>query len=294
MNLIQLEYFSAVAQTGSFSAAAKKLFVSQPALSKQIRLLEEELGARLFIRLPRGVCPTREGIRLQLRATEIMRSIRNIPAEIHDLKHSVSGELNIVCGQYLSRKIMPDLLKRLLQRYPGIRPRIRETPTHQHVQALLNGTADIGIGSFTSQETSLICHPIFRSELVLIRSARSRHAGSRKLTKKQIASQNLICHPQGSVMHSIVRRILHPYTPNIFMDSQSSSTIIELVRENFGMAFVPDYLIAPEQRSGIVIGGFDTHEQLTVTYHYAPERPLTPQARAFAEVIREKFHLEEE
>ena len=294
MNSIQLEYFLCIAQTGSFTKASHKLFLTQPALSKQIRLLEEELGTLLFIRRPHGVRLTPAGRKLQEEAMEIIRKIRSIPAVINDLQHTVSGELNIVCTNYLSRQIMPGLLKRLLEKYPGICPRIRETTARQQPEMLMNGSADIGLGNIYQLGAHLSCHPIFKSEMVLIRSERSPLAKKKRLTREDIAGEKLISYLQGSLMYEMISRILDPLPMNVFMESQSSATIIELVKENFGVAFVPDYLIEPEKRIGIVVGGFKSNVELTITYHYDPQRELTPQAKAFIEVIREKFNLPEE
>ena len=189
---------------------------------------------------------------------------------------------------------MPGLLKRLLEKYPGICPRIRETPAREHPDMLLNGTADIGLGNIFQLGRQLACFPIFKSELVLIRSVHSVLAKKKRLSRQDIAGQKMICYPRSSLMYDMITRIMHPYPLNVFMESQSSATIIELVKENFGLGFVPDYLIEPERRSGIVIGGFHSGMEMTITYHYNPERPLTPQAKAFIEVIREKFNLPEE
>ena len=98
MNSKQLEYFLAVAQSGSFTAAARRLYISQPALSKQLRLLEEELGAPLLVRRPHGVILTSEGRKLAEQAMEVLRIIRDIPAAITDIHHHVSGDLNIACS----------------------------------------------------------------------------------------------------------------------------------------------------------------------------------------------------
>ena len=294
MNSIQLEYFLSIAQRGSFTVAARNLHLTQPALSKQIRLLEDELGTLLLIRHPHGVRLTPEGRKLFVEAKEIIRRIRNIPAQINELHHTVSGELNIVCTSFLSRTIVPDLLKRLLEKYPGICPRIRETSARQHPEMLKNGIVDIGIGNLYNLGKQLACYPIFKSELVLIRSVHSTLAEKKKLTKKSIAAEKLISYPQNSIICDMVSELLRPYPMNVFMESQSSATIIELVRENFGIAFVPDHLIEPEKRSGIIIGGFHSGMEMTITYHYDPERSLTPQAKAFIEVIREKFNLKEE
>ena len=292
MNSIQLEYFLRIAQTGSFTKAARSLHLTQPALSKQIQLLEEELGSLLFIRHSHGVHLTPEGRKLQTEALEIIRRIRNIPSEINNFRNTISGDLNIVCTPVLSRTIIPELLKRLLEKYPGICPRIRETPAREQPELLMNGSADIGLGNIFHLGTQLACHPIFKSDLVLIRSMRSPLAKKRKLSLEDIAGEKLICYPRTSLMYDMVSRILQPHPLNVFMESQSSTTIIELVRENFGIAFVPDYLIEPEKRPGIIVGGFQSGMEITVSYHYDPERSLTPQAKAFIEIIRERFNLE--
>lgn len=290
MNSTQLEYFLAVAQSGGFTAAARKLYISQPALSKQLRLLEEELGVPLLVRRSRGVLLTPEGRKLLDRAMEVSRIIRDIPAAIRDFQNDVSGDLNIACSPYLSHHFIPDLLKRLLSRYPGIRPRIREAATDKQEAMLRDGTVDICIGAF-AQSRGREYHPIFHSDIVLIRSARSDLAGRKHVSKNEIAERRLVCHPRGSDMYDAVLRILAPHKPNIFMDSLSSTTIIELVRQDFGLALVPEYLIEPERRDGIIVGGFDTGERLTFCYHYDHSRPLAPQTRAFIDVIREKFAL---
>ena len=88
LNSIQLEYFTAVARAGGFSAAARKLCLTQPALSRQIRLLEEELGVPLFLRQAHGIHLTKEGARLLSRAEEITRKIRNLPSELREVRRS--------------------------------------------------------------------------------------------------------------------------------------------------------------------------------------------------------------
>ncbi|MBO7327780.1 MAG: LysR family transcriptional regulator, partial [Lentisphaeria bacterium] len=173
MNSIQLEYFLNVAKAGSFTLAAKKLFISQPALSKQIKLLEEELGCILMLRSADGIHLTPEGKKLLQRAEDITGKIKSIPQEMNQLHHTVAGELNIVCGTLLTRKIMPGLLKRLLQKYPEICPRIRENPVREHADLLRNSSADIGIGNIYNCDKHLAIHPLFSSDLVLIRSVNS-------------------------------------------------------------------------------------------------------------------------
>ena len=291
MNSIQLEYFLAVARTGSFTAAARQLYLSQPALSKQIHLLEEELCAVLLIRRPHGAVLTAEGRKLMERAEEISALMKAIPLEINELHHTVSGELRIACGTFLSRRIMPGLLKRLLERYPKISPRIREIGSREQPEHLLDGESDIGLGMLRTPHPHLSSRPIFRSDLVLIRSRRSDLADKKRVTKKEIAERRLVSYPPGSAMYEAVCRALEPYQPNVFMESASSTTIIELVKEDFGHALVPDYLIEPETRAEIIVGGFASGETVAIGYQYCPERQLSPQAKAFIAVIHETYGL---
>ena len=291
MNSKQLEYFLAVAQSGGFTAAAQNLHISQPALSKQLHLLEDELDAPLLIRRLHGVALTPEGRKLAEKALEVSRIIRDIPAAVKDIQHDVSGDLNIACSPNLAGYFMPDLLRRLLSRYPGIRPRIREADTSMHEAMFRDGTADIGIG-VALPSRSRDFHLIFNSDIVLIRSVRSDLARKKRVSKKEIAGRRLIFYSQDTLMYDVVCRILSPYRPNIFMDSRHSITIIRLVRENFGLALVPDYLIDHEQRSGLIVGGFESGERISFGYYCAPGRSPKPQTLAFIDVIREKFALD--
>ena len=291
MNSKQLEYFLAVAQCGGFSAAAQNLHISQPALSKQLHLLEEELGAPLLIRRPHGVVLTPEGRKLMSQAAEVSRIIRGIPSEIKDIQHDVSGDLNIACSPNLAGYFMPDLLRRLLSRYPGIRPRIREADTGMHDAMFHDGTADIGIGvALRSWDRDF--HLIFSSDIVLIRSVHSDLARKKRVSKKEIAERRLICYSPDTLMYDVVCRILAPYRPNVFMDSRHSPTIIDLVRENFGLALVPDYLIDQDRRRGLVVGGFDSGERISFGYCCASGCSPKPKTLAFIDVIREKFALD--
>ena len=291
MNSKQLEYFLAVAQSGGFTAAAQNLHISQPALSKQLHLLEDELDAPLLIRRLHGVALTPEGRKLAEKALEVSRIIRDIPAAVKDIQHDVSGDLNIACSPNLAGYFMPDLLRRLLSRYPGIRPRIREADTNMHEAMFRDGTADIGIG-VALPSRSRDFHLIFNSDIVLIRSVRSDLARKKRVSKKEIAERRLICYSPDTVMYDVVCRILAPDRPNVFMDSRHSPTIIDLVRENFGLALVPDYLIDQDRRSGLVVGGFDSGERISFGYCCASGCSPKPKTLAFIDVIREKFALD--
>lgn len=292
MTSTQLEYFVQVAKAGSFTVAAKHCYISQPALSKQIQSLEEELNTKLFVRNSNGVLLTDDGRKLFSEAEEIIQRIKAIPGKLTKLHDTVSGELNILCGQLLAHNILPPLLKRLLERYPGISPRIHATASvGTHADTITAGYADIGLGNAWRPDPRLVYHTMFYSRLELIRSRQSPLAEKKRVTKEEIAKDKLICYPPESNIHAVIRNLLDPLPMNVFMTVYSSATIIDLVRENFGIGFVPDYLISPAQQAGLVIGGYEVAEKLPIAYYYNPARPMLPQARAFISIIREYYNL---
>lgn len=292
MTSTQLEYFVQVAKAGSFTVAAKHCFVSQPALSRQIHLLEEELGTRLFVRNSNGVILTADGRKLFNEAEEIIQRIKAIPGKLTHLHDTVSGELNILCGQMLASNILPPLLKRLLDRYPGISPRIHATASvGTHGDTIAAGYADIGLGNALRPDPRLVYHTMFHSRLELIRPLRSPLADRKRITKEEIAQEKLICYPPESNIYAMIREFLAPYPMNVFMTVYSSATIIDLVRENFGIAFVPDYLISPAQQAGILTGGCEAAEKIPISYYYDPARTILPQMQAFIGIIREYYNL---
>ena len=153
MNFIQLEYFRRVVESGSVTQASKALFITQPAVSKQIRLLEEELGCELFIRRANHLVLTREGDFLYEHAKNIVTRINDLPSEMSSFLHRVSGKLTIGCGPHTSRTIMPDLIADLIRKYPAIQPVMFEKDWSESTEDLLTGKLDIVVGR--SSEDSL-------------------------------------------------------------------------------------------------------------------------------------------
>ncbi|MBQ4102309.1 MAG: LysR family transcriptional regulator [Oscillospiraceae bacterium] len=143
--------FRAVAEKGSFSAAAKALYVSQPAVSQGIRQLEESLGVLLFVRRPKGVTLTTEG---QLLLPYVQRSLALLEAgeqKISDLKQLLIGELRIGAEQTFCHRILLPHLERFRNRYPGIRLRILQRGAEETEKMLRAGELDVAFLSRSEQ-----------------------------------------------------------------------------------------------------------------------------------------------
>ena len=146
MELQTLSHFLAVIDTGSFSAAARALNITQPALTKRIKALEDSVGVRLFDRLPRGVTPTPYGEALARHARLIRREVDNAEAEIDSLRGARTGDVRIGAGPSWSSDLLPRAIAGVYREQPEIRFFVRQLPEDQLFPALDNGELDLALG----------------------------------------------------------------------------------------------------------------------------------------------------
>src|ERR1700686_1483896 len=129
MELQQLRYFCAIADTGSFTRAAQQTHVSQPSLSQQIRKLEDELGARLFDRLSRAVQLTELGRSFLPRARAILRDLEAARSEVVERKMSISGPVSVGVIPTIAPYFLPPILAAFARKYPDARVTVVEEIT---------------------------------------------------------------------------------------------------------------------------------------------------------------------
>ena len=140
-----LQYFLAVTREGNISAAAQSLNLSQPSLSRQLKDLEDELGATLFIRGNRRIDLTEEGVSLRKRAGEIMQLVELTESEISEVKNNISGTLSIGAGESLSMHRITEVFRRLKENYPDIRLNVVSGDTEDLQDRLDRGLLDFAL-----------------------------------------------------------------------------------------------------------------------------------------------------
>lgn len=140
-----MQYFLAVTREGNISAAAQSLNLSQPSLSRQLKDLEDELGARLFIRGNRRIELTEEGLILRKRAGEIMQLVELTESEISEVKNNISGTLSIGAGESLSMHRITGVFRRLKENYPDIRLNVVSGDTEDLQDRLDRGLLDFAL-----------------------------------------------------------------------------------------------------------------------------------------------------
>lgn len=140
-----LQYFLAVTREGNISAAAQSLHLSQPSLSRQLRDLEEELGATLFIRGKRRIELTEEGLILRKRASEMMQLVELTESEISEVKNDIAGSLSIGAGESRSMRRITAVFRELKEQYPNIRLNIVSGDTEDLKDRLDRGLLDFAL-----------------------------------------------------------------------------------------------------------------------------------------------------
>jgi len=145
MELHQLRYFCAVAETGSFSRAAERSHVAQPSLSQQILKLEDELGARLFDRLGRSVRLTDLGKAFLPRARAVLRELEAAKGDVVERKDSITGSLSVGVIPTIAPYLLPEVTPALSKNWPKLKLVFREEKTEQVVRDLESGALDAGL-----------------------------------------------------------------------------------------------------------------------------------------------------
>lgn len=173
MDLKQLKTFLNVAELGSLSRAAERLHIAQPALGRQIRLLEEELGGPLFSRHGRGMVPTDSGILLVERATAILRMVEDTREELTASLGAVSGAVSLGVPPTAGEVIAGRLVERFLRDYPEVTVRIVPAFSGYLLEMLQRGEIDLAVMYETSATRHVPTEPLIQETLFLIGSAAS-------------------------------------------------------------------------------------------------------------------------
>lgn len=145
MKLIQLEYLLSVAQEGSFSAGAAALSIAQPAISQQVKLLEDELGTQLFHRTQKGTTLTEAGSILRDHAIRVLERVELARNDVMSTANEVAGEVTLHINNAMASQLLPPLVKALNKNYPGIVLKVTPLRSHQVRLSLEKGRVDLGV-----------------------------------------------------------------------------------------------------------------------------------------------------
>lgn len=252
MDTRQLEMFRTVAEEGAFTAAAERLHISQSAVSRQLKLLEEELGTLLFHRTGRGVTLTPEGELLLTAANRIAVEMQDVVSQISETKELQRGLLSIGGGMTVCLYILPKLLRKFRAQYKEVDLRVTTGTTETVLRLLRNREIELALLTLPLVAPDLEIIPVLKEEMVLVTAAKNLLTRERTVDPRALARHPLILFERGSNTRKVVDEFLlrEEVPSNVIMETENVEIIKSMVASNLGVTIIPYAAIAPDVRSG--------------------------------------------
>src|SRR5262245_29365319 len=252
MDLRQLEILQTIAETGSFTACGRKLNVSQSAISRQILLLEEELGEPLFLRVGRQVRMTPAAEALVQLGKRVFQDVRDTVGGITDRTRTLKGTLRLVGGMTVCLYVFPPLLKHLKRVHPDLDIRLTVAIAGRSVEEIRGGRVDAGLLTLPVEESDLVTVPVMREELLLVTMPTHPLAKKRKIVPADLSGQPFILFEAGSATRRVIDAffVREKIEPTIVMDTENVEIIKAMVKTGLGISIAPYQAIAREVRAG--------------------------------------------
>src|SRR5215210_475324 len=242
MEIRQLRAFIAIAELGTFTAAALRVHVTQAAISMQIRQLENELGARLFIRAPRRVMLTEAGEQLLQRARQILRDHDAAVDEIAELAGAERGRLRVgSASAMVTTDVLPKLLKDLRKQHAGAEITVASGTSEALVQQILRGELDVAFVSLPVEARGINTERMSQDQLVAIASPRHRLAKQPTISAYTLAGEQLILGERGGNTRRLIDQFFAQagVTLHVAMELSRQAAIRRMVEEDMGVGIVP-------------------------------------------------------
>ena len=288
VTLRQLRYFEAVARHGSFARAAEVVAISQPAMSVQIRALEDALGARLFDRGPRDVRMTRYGVAITARVRAILVVVDELSQAARALDGGLAGPLRLGVIPTVGPYLVASLSRLVAAAFPEAELRLRETTTARLIDEVGEGGLDAAIVALPVSEPRLVERPFLVEPFVLVRP--QRDAGTPPPSRAALAATPLLLLEEGHCFRDQALAFCgHAPRSEAPLDGSSLSTLVQMVAADMGTTLIPAMAIEVETRAAAVTcDRFAPPEpSRTVGLVWRIESPLDAAMRTLAAVLED-------
>lgn len=251
MNLTQLEGFLAVVHEGSLTKAAEKLYLTQPALSFQVKALEEELGQTLFERDGKQLRLTNAGHVLQERARQILDLVAQTRQDVTGLKELQRGQLTIGANETTSLYILPPVIQAFCERFPGVEIHLTLRQSAEVVRLVAEGEVDFGIATLPVLDPHVETRTLCWREDVAICGNGHLLIEKTNVQLADLAQHTLLFLEQGSTGRIYLEQALaeQGLLPKMTMNVGSVELIKRLAEINLGVAIVPGIAIKDELKA---------------------------------------------
>ncbi|MGN8103543.1 LysR family transcriptional regulator [uncultured Pseudomonas sp.] len=290
MDLANLNAFIAIAETGSFSGAGERLHLTQPAISKRIAGLEQQLKVRLFDRLGREVGLTEAGRALLPRAYQILNVLDDTRRALTNLTGEVSGRLTLATSHHIGLHRLPPILRTFTRQYPKVALDIQFLDSEVAYEEILHGRAEVAVITLAPEPHNLVrASRVWDDPLdFVVAPEHSLISGSVSLA--DIAGHPAVFPGGNTFTHHIVSRLFEAQglTPNIAMSTNYLETIKMMVSIGLAWSVLPRTML-DDQVASIALPGIQLSRQLGYIVH--TERTLSNAARAFMSLLDAQVDL---
>ncbi|MGN6579287.1 MAG: LysR substrate-binding domain-containing protein [Bordetella sp.] len=291
MDLKQIEYFMHVAERRSFSRAAELLDVAQPTLSRQVGLLEQELGQHLLYRNGRGVEPTEAGLRFLEHARALLTLAMRAKEDLQDLRDTPTGKVAIGLPPRVARCVTPPLVQAFRQACPDASITIAEGLSTQVREWLLAGRIDLALLYDPPVSPQLTCEPLLREDLVLAAAPGGRLTLPAAVKVAQLGNYPLILPSLPNAIRTLVESVCRRQGvhPTVAAEVDAVQTIVELVAQGDAYAILPRSAVqGPAVTHPLALCRIEAPVIRNKLVLATPRhRPATRLAKATAQLLRE-------
>jgi LysR family transcriptional regulator, hydrogen peroxide-inducible genes activator len=252
VTLRQLRYFDALARHGHFGRAAETCAISQPALSMQIKEMEEALGGMLLERSARQVALTRFGEEIAERVRDILRSVDELGDFARASRDRLAGRLRIGMIPTVAPYLLPKVIENLARMHPEIDIHVRETLTPKLIREVVEGRLDTSIVALPVSEPSLTEVALFKENFLLVRPGEDE--GTPVPSREMLREMRLLLLEEGHCFRDQALAFcdMQSSPPREMLDASSLSTLVQMVGAGIGVTLIPEMAVAVETRSAPV------------------------------------------
>ncbi|MBU3057351.1 MULTISPECIES: LysR family transcriptional regulator [Pseudomonas] len=288
MDLASLNAFIAIAETGSFSEAGERLHLTQPAVSKRIAALEQQLGVRLFDRLGRQVSLTEAGRALQPRAYQILGVLDDTRRALSNLNGEIGGRLTLATSHHIGLHRLPPLLRAFTRAHPQVALDIQFLDSEVAYEEVLHGRAELAVITLAPETHATVkAVPVWDDPLDFVAAPEHPLARNSAIGLPDIARHPAVFPGGNTFTHHIVRRLFEAegLTPNIAMSTNYLETIKMMVSIGLAWSVLPRTML-DDQVARLPLPGIQLSRRLGYILH--TERTLSNAAKAFMALLDEQ------
>ena len=285
MDIANLHAFIAIAETGSFSLAAEQLHLTQPAVSKRIAGLEQQLDVRLFDRLGREIGLTEAGRALLPRAYRILGVLDDTRRALTNLSGEISGRLTLATSHHIGLHRLPPLLRAFTRAHPQVALDIQFLDSEVAYEEVLHGRAELAVITLAPETREPVrATLVWNDPLDFVAAPEHPLARKEQISLADVAQHPAVFPGGNTFTHHIVRRLFEGQglTPNIGMSTNYLETIKMMVSIGIAWSVLPRTML-DDQVTRLPLPGIQLDRQLGYILH--SERTLSNAARAFMALL---------